>query len=78
MPLWGGILGFCSLSDQNTWDNEAPTIAQVYQLYMNDEEIKKGDSLSAALDKLHMFEIFESNPQCLDLTLKQLEMFEVK
>ncbi|MCR4673492.1 MAG: DUF87 domain-containing protein [Lachnospiraceae bacterium] len=49
-------------ADQNTWDNEAPTIAQVYQLYMNDEEIKKGDSLSAALDKLHMFEIFESNP----------------
>ena len=20
LPLWGGILGFCSLSDQNTWD----------------------------------------------------------
>lgn len=49
-------------ADQSTWDNEAPTIAQVYQLYMNDDDIKKGDSLSAALDKLHMFEIFESNP----------------
>lgn len=49
-------------ADRTTWDNEAPTIAQVYQFYMNDEEIKKGDSLSAALDKLNMFEIFESNP----------------
>ena len=46
----------------STWDNEAPTFDQVYQRYANDEEIKKGDSLSAALDKLHMFQVFESNP----------------
>lgn len=45
-----------------TWDNEAPTFDQVYQRYANDEEIKKGDSLSAALEKLNMFQIFESNP----------------
>ena len=37
----------------STWDNEAPTFDQVYQRYANDDEIKKGDSLSAALDKLH-------------------------
>lgn len=46
----------------STWDNEAPTFDQVYQRYANDEEIKKGDSLSAALDKLHMFQVFEANP----------------
>lgn len=45
-----------------TWDNEAPTFDQVYQRYANDEEIKKGDSLAAALDKLSMFQVFESNP----------------
>lgn len=47
---------------QDTWDNEAPTFDQVYQRYANDEGIKKGDSLSAALDKLHMFQVFESKP----------------
>lgn len=46
----------------STWNEETPTFDQVYQRYANDEEIKKGDSLTAALDKLHMFEIFESNP----------------
>ena len=48
--------------DLNTWDVEAPTFEQVYQRYVNDEKIKKGDSLAAALDKLHMFQIFEANP----------------
>ena len=46
----------------DTWNKEAPTFEQVYQRYVADEEIKKGDSLSAALDKLHLFQIFESNP----------------
>ena len=49
-------------SNPSTWDNEAPTFDQVYQRYTNDDDIKKGDSLSAALDKLNMFQIFESNP----------------
>lgn len=49
-------------SDPSTWEEEAPTFDQVYQRYANDEEIKKGDSLAAALDKLHLFQIFESNP----------------
>ena len=45
-----------------TWSEEAPTFEQVYQKYANNEDIKKGDSLTAALDKLHMFQIFEANP----------------
>lgn len=45
-----------------TWDNEAPTFDQVYQRYVNDEEIKKTDSLAAAMNKLHQFEVFEANP----------------
>ncbi len=49
--------------DINSWDNEAPTFEQVYLRYINDEEIKKGDSLTAALDKLHMFQVFESDPK---------------
>ena len=46
----------------STWDNKSPTFDQVYQRYANDEEIKKGDSLAAALDKLNMFQIFEADP----------------
>lgn len=49
-------------SNPATWDNEAPTFDQVYQRYINDDEIKKGDSLAAAMDKLSMFQVFESNP----------------
>ena len=49
-------------ANPSTWDNEAPTFDQVYQRYANDEDIKKGDSLTAALEKLNMFQIFESNP----------------
>lgn len=48
-------------SNPSTWDNTPPTFEQVYSRYADDEEIKKGDSLSAALDKLHMFQIFESD-----------------
>lgn len=48
--------------DPSTWDNEAPTFDQVYQRYANDTNIKKGDSLTAALEKLNIFQIFEDNP----------------
>ena len=51
-----------SPGNPSTWDNEAPTFYQVYQRYIIDDDIKKGDSLSAALDKLSMFEIFEAKP----------------
>ncbi|WFR58131.1 DUF87 domain-containing protein [Anaerocolumna sp. AGMB13025] len=49
-------------SNATTWDNETPTFDQVYQRYANDEEIKKNDSLAAAMNKLHQFEVFEANP----------------
>lgn len=42
-----------------TWANEAPTISMVYQIYENDEDIKKGDVLDSALYKISEFEIFE-------------------
>lgn len=46
-----------------TWDNTPPTFEMVYNLYENDDDIKKTDSLAAAMDKLHQFEVFEGNPQ---------------
>ena len=49
-------------ADPSSWDNEAPTFEQVYQRYANNEEIKKNDSLAAAMNKLHQFQIFENNP----------------
>lgn len=49
-------------ADKDSWSNEAPTFEQVYQRYANDEEIKKNDSLAAAMNKLHQFEVFEGNP----------------
>lgn len=49
-------------SDKDSWKNEVPTFEQVYQRYVNDEEIKKNDSLAAAMNKLHEFEVFEGNP----------------
>lgn len=56
--------GMCGIQAANpsSWDNEAPTFEQVYQRYVNDEEIKKNDSLAAAMNKLHQFQVFENNP----------------
>lgn len=56
--------GMCGIQAANpsSWDNEAPTFEQVYQRYANDEEIKKNDSLAAAMNKLHQFQVFENNP----------------
>lgn len=51
-----------SPSDPSTWSNEAPTFEQVYQRYANDEDIKKNDSLAAAMNKLHQFQVFEGVP----------------
>lgn len=47
--------------DPSTWDSEPPTFNVVYQIYENDEDIKKNDSLAAAMDKLNTFQIFESD-----------------
>ncbi len=49
--------------DKNTWDRTPPTFDMVYSLYANNDDIKKNDSLAAAMDKLHQFEVFEGNPQ---------------
>lgn len=48
--------------DPSTWANTAPTFEQVYQMYVGNDDIKKNDSLAAAMNKLHQFEVFESNP----------------
>lgn len=45
----------------SSWDNTPPTFDTVYSLYANDEEIKKNDSLAAAMDKLFQFQVFEGN-----------------
>lgn len=47
--------------DPSTWEKEAPTFETVYQIYANDEEIKKTDSLAAAMNKLHQFQVFEGD-----------------
>ena len=47
---------------QDSWDIAAPTFESVYQAYANNDEIKKNDSLAAAMNKLHSFQVFESVP----------------
>lgn len=42
-----------------TWDKEPPTFEDVYEVYNNDDDIKKNDSLAAAMNKLHQFQVFE-------------------
>ena len=49
--------------DASTWNNVPPTFSMVYQLYIGDDEIKKNDTLAAAMEKLQQFEVFESDPQ---------------
>lgn len=51
-----------SAGNPGSWDNTPPTFDMVYNLYSNDEDIKKNDSLAAAMDKLYQFQVFESNP----------------
>lgn len=50
-------------SKPETWSNTPPTFDMVYRRYADDEEIKKIDSLAAAMDKLYQFQIFESDPE---------------
>lgn len=49
-------------ADDTTWDRTPPTFDTVYRLYMDSEDTKKNDSLAAIMDKIHEFEIFESDP----------------
>lgn len=55
----------------NTWDNVPPTFNMVYSIYTNDKDIKKTDSLAAAMDKLYQFQVFEGDP------LKTESLFDV-
>lgn len=47
--------------DVSTWNLTAPTLKDVYEIYMADEEIKKNDSLFTALSDLMDFQLFESD-----------------
>lgn len=44
-----------------TWDNPAPTLKDVYDIYVNRDDLKE-DSLYAAFSNLIDFEIFEPDP----------------
>lgn len=48
-------------NDSSTWNKPAPTIAQVWDLFLNQEKVEE-DSLYAALDSLATYEIFETSP----------------
>lgn len=45
--------------DSTTWVRESPTFDTVYQVYRDDEAVKKTDTLAAFMDKIQRFEIFE-------------------
>lgn len=45
-----------------TWNNTAPTFEQVYQVFVGENPGRAVDSLTAAMNKLHQFVIFEDNP----------------
>lgn len=49
-------------NDVGSWDKTPPTFDMVYNIYANDDNIKKTDSLAAAMDKLYQFQIFEGDP----------------
>lgn len=51
-----------SLSNKETWTRTPPTIYDVYRKYMEDESLKKNDSLQAALSYIVNYHIFEENP----------------
>ncbi|MFQ2515138.1 DNA phosphorothioation-dependent restriction protein DptH [Aeromonas caviae] len=51
-----------SKSDASTWSKSAPTLAQVWDLYMEQEKVDE-DSLYAALSSLIDYEIFETQPE---------------
>lgn len=57
-------------NESDTWNKTAPTLKDVYDIYVNKEDIKE-DSLYAAFSNLIDFEIFEPNP------LKTKGLFEL-
>lgn len=47
----------------DTWEHTPPTFESVYRVYEGNDEIKKNDSLAAAMDKLHEFQVFAADPE---------------
>lgn len=47
-----------SISESSSWTNSAPTIADVWELFLSSDKVEQ-DSLYAALDSLASYEIFE-------------------
>ncbi|MDC9511308.1 DNA phosphorothioation-dependent restriction protein DptH [Pseudoalteromonas sp. Angola-4] len=51
-----------SSENPSTWSKPAPTIEDIWQLFLNQEKVEE-DSLYAALSKLARFKIFENQPE---------------
>ncbi|MBH0045900.1 DNA phosphorothioation-dependent restriction protein DptH [Pseudoalteromonas sp. NZS11_1] len=51
-----------SPENPSTWSKPAPTIEDIWQLFLNQEKVEE-DSLYAALSKLARFKIFEEQPE---------------
>lgn len=51
-----------SKADSSTWSRPAPTIAVLWDLFLDQEKVEE-DSLYAALDSLATYEIFEAQPE---------------
>lgn len=61
-----------SKSDKSTWSRPAPTLAQVWDLYLEQEKVEE-DSLYAALDSLATYEIFETMPESVSSLYELLD-----
>lgn len=46
-----------------TWGRQAPTIEQVYKIFENETFGRPADKLTAAMNKLHQFCLFENDPR---------------
>lgn len=61
-----------SKSDKTTWSRPAPTLSQVWDLYLEQEKVEE-DSLYAALDSLATYEIFETSPESVSSLYELLD-----
>ena len=50
-------------AEPSTWGRPAPTIAQVYEIFSGQTEGRQPDKLTAAMNKLHQFCLFEGDPR---------------
>ena len=48
--------------EPSTWTRRPPTLANVHEIYMKEAGERTPDSLTAALNKLHEFRIFDDSP----------------